>query len=102
MLCAAPFRPGARSSSTDLTSAEFVQCSRAPPRRALRSNFLILGGVASYLSACTTDVAFPALSRHVPVTEPFGLSGPAYATRLQAAIPEVGSAPLKVNATAWL
>lgn len=37
---------------------------------------LAWGAVASYLSAYDAEPAFPALSRHVPLTEAVALSGP--------------------------
>ena len=55
---------------------------------------MTVGGVASYLIANDPfPLVLPALSRHVPATEPVPLSGPEYVADVHDAIPEPPSDP---------
>ena len=60
------------------------------------------GAVASNLRPNDAWVTLPALSVQLPITAPFGLSGPAYVEDEQLAIFDVASAPEKLTATPWL
>src|SRR4051812_20326954 len=62
---------------------------------------VMLGAVASYLTAACSVAAFPAASRHPPLMSPLAPSGPEYVGASQLAIPDVGSVPGNVHFTAW-
>src|SRR4029453_4808249 len=100
-LSVAPFRPGARATFIEVASWAWKR-SFALRLPALTLSEPSVGGVASYLSAKLAAVWLPALSRQEPLTEAFGLSGPAYVACVQDAICEVASVPLKPTASAWL
>src|SRR6188472_4792494 len=61
-----------------------------------------VGGVESYCKPKSSPALLPALSVHVPWTEAFAPSGPAYVGDEHDAIPEVASEPLKATPTEWL
>src|SRR5436190_6292372 len=74
-----------------------------PPRSGTRSGDMevMVGAVASYLTAAFPVAAFPAMSRHPPLISRLAASGPEYVGASQLAMPDVGSVPWKVHFTAW-
>src|SRR5690242_2312209 len=63
---------------------------------------VIAGGVASYLMTVgVSGPAFPALSRHWPLTDADPLSGPAYVFVSQLSMFEVASVAVYAMSTGW-